>query len=141
MRQTKTAALCVLALVLYSCGGLQVPSGIPAAPTPPQVKVANVCDLGGHAASLASDTLIALWDAKKIDAGTFNAARTYIKTANAVFRDVARETASVDSWPVMRAKIGAIAARAAVSVAVNDPTLQAQLDSIVASVQQIMGVQ
>ena len=142
--RTHTKALTValalaVALSLAGCHKT-VATGVPTSPTPPQVTVAQYCQLGAHSAALASDTLIALWNAGKVNSDTFNRTRTYIKTADAVFRDVSSEAASADTWPVMRLKIAGIGARAGIASTVSDPALQAQLNGIVQMIQNILGV-
>jgi hypothetical protein len=126
----------VLALLLAGCATAPTP-GVPEAP---QVTVSRYVQLGAASSALAADTAIALYNSKQIDANTFNQIRTYLKLADQAFRDIATETASADTWAVMRTKIAAIGAKIAVSQTVTDPTLQAQLNAIVTALQNILGV-
>ena len=141
---TKTLPVALALLLALSLAGCHktVATGVPAVPEAPQVQVARYCDAGVSTAALASDTLILLWNSGKMNADTFNRTREYIHRANAVFRDVSAEAASlVDSWPVMRLKIAGILARAGIASTVSDPALQAQLNTLVLKLQQIGGVQ
>lgn len=135
-RKTWAIPILLLYLLLSGCARTNTQN----VPEAPQVRVARYCEAGAVSASIAADVLIELQKAGKVTPATFEEVRAYIKTANAVFRDVTMETASADTWPVMRVKIGTIAARAVVSRAVSDPALNTQIQGIVTAVQGILGV-
>ena len=135
------APLLILALLLAGCAGQQVATTTPTAPDPPEVTVDRYCQLGAHTAALASSELIVLYKAGKIPADTFSQIRTYIETADGVFRDVSAEANSGEAWATMRVKIIARVGQAAIASTVSDPQLQADLNAISGMVQSILGVQ
>ena len=132
----------VLAVLFASTFGCPASnSNPPATPELPQVTVDRYCVTAAAATALAADEAVTLYDSKTIDAGTFTTVRTAIKAVNEALRQVTVETASTDTWPVMRVKIAGIAGKVTISTVVTDPTLKAELDSINSALQSILGVQ
>jgi hypothetical protein len=141
MRTLALPSLLILAVLLAGCAAQNVATPTPSVTDPPEVTVDRYCQLGAHSAALASSELIVLYKAGKVSPDTFGQIRTYIETADSVFRNVSAETQSGDAWTVMRVKILAIAGTAAIASAVPDPQLQADLNAISGMVQSILGVQ
>lgn len=113
---------------------------------PPQVTVLKYVQLGATADNTAAHVLVTLCAAQSgqtvptLDASDCSAYAGYLKVFPPVFDAIATEAASSDPWATMRVKIAELAAKAAVSATITNPTVKAQVDGLTAIVNQILGV-
>ena len=135
-----------LALALSRCTTTKAPVTPPAPANPPQVQVLGYARLASAAVNTATDALVSLCVPKPpvIDLGTCNVVKADLQTIVGVIGQVtieANRVPDLELWATARVNIAAIAAKAVIHSTVKDLGLQADLNSLVGLIQNIVGVQ
>lgn len=143
-------ALSMAAAIFVMAGqvGCKTNTATPAAPAdPPQVTVLKYAQLGATSVDAAAHTLVVLCvpqapaTVATLDSGTCSQIKTYLTEVTNFLSAAGLEASGADPWPAMRVKIALAAAQASISVAVQDPTLKAELSGLASLITQIVEVQ
>ena len=131
--------LFLVCLVLTSCAPQTTTVGTPAAPTPPQITVANSVGAFLAACDGAVTTSIAARDAGKVDASDVREIENVCRAGAVSMKKVDAEIRSADTWAVQRIQIVQIVAALGLGEvkAHVSPAAQVLIATVVLVVNQI----
>src|ERR1700690_2727058 len=97
--------LLMACIVLTGCPGSTPSTSTPAAPTPPQITVANAVNALAQAVDGAVTSAIAARDAGKVDQADVEAIESFAAAIATAGKQVNAELRSADTWEVQKGKI------------------------------------
>lgn len=128
-------------LILSSCVKPAYTPTAPAPAKPPQVVVLETDRALADATNVAAKVLKTLWDAGKLDPSTADEAKAYLSAVAKISDDIATVAQSSDDWPMQRAKLVALIARAGdLPAARSHPDLAAQISAVANLLNHILQV-
>lgn len=127
-------------LVLTGCPASTPSTSTPAAPTPPQITVANAVNALAQAVDGAVTSAIAARDAGKVDQADVTAIESFCSVIATTGKQVDAELRSADTWATQRTKILATVSSASLGTlkAHISPAAQVTVSALVIAVNQIL---
>ena len=132
--------LLMACIVLTGCPASTPSTSTPAAPTPPQITVANSVNALAQAVDGAVTAAIAARDAGKVDQADVTAIESFAAVIATTGKQVDAELRSADDWATQRTKILVMVSNASLGTlkAHISPGAQVLVSSLVALVNQIL---
>ena len=132
--------LLMACIVLTGCPASTPSTSTPAAPTPPQLVVANSVNALAQAVDGAVTSAIAARDAGKVDQADVTAIESFCSVIATTGKQVDAELRSADTWAVQRVKILTLTSQASLGTlkAHISPAAQVTVSALVVVVNQIL---